>query len=60
MTGEPRPPVQRAPVTWREWGLCFHSPWDMLYMSLGARILRHAEIRFYISDHYNYNMHVYV
>ena len=21
MTGEPRPPVQRAPVTWREWGL---------------------------------------
>ena len=39
MTGEPRPPVQRAPVTWREWGLweqpivanfddvmdCFHS-----------------------------------
>ena len=22
MTGEPRPPVQRAPVTWREWGLC--------------------------------------
>ena len=22
MTDEPRPPVQRAPVTWREWGLC--------------------------------------
>ena len=22
MTGEPRPPVQLAPVTWREWGLC--------------------------------------
>ena len=21
MTGKPRPPVQRAPVTWREWGL---------------------------------------
>ena len=21
MTGEPRHPVQRAPVTWREWGL---------------------------------------
>ena len=26
MTGEPRPPVQRAPVTWREWGLWFLFP----------------------------------
>ena len=26
MTGEPRPPVQRAPVTWREWGLCLWQP----------------------------------
>ena len=26
MTGEPRPPVQRAPVTWREWGLWPQSP----------------------------------
>ena len=23
MTGEPRPPVQRTPVTWHEWGLWF-------------------------------------
>ena len=26
MTGELRPPVQRAPVTWREWGL-WTCPW---------------------------------
>ena len=26
MTGEPRPPVQRAPVTWCEWGLWFSPP----------------------------------
>ena len=27
MTGEPRPPVQRAPVTLREWGL-----WSNMYL----------------------------
>ena len=38
MTGEPRPPVQRAPVTWREWGLWFHPPLSHLCSCLQERI----------------------
>ena len=37
ITGDPRPPVQRAPVTWREWGL-----WSAQSPSWHTRKATHA------------------
>ena len=43
MTGEPRPPVQRAPVTWREWGLWSCERLGLLYLYIvGRQCQRHS------------------
>ena len=39
---------------------CLLSPWYVVYMSLGARILLHADMYFYISYYYNYDMRVHM
>ena len=40
MTGEPRPPVQRAPVTWREWGLWY----KLCHFMISVWVLQHSVV----------------
>ena len=49
MTGEPRPPVQRAPVTWREWGLWSMAQWQIPYneITMGVMALKSPASRLF-------------